>query len=425
MIPREATPVSVIRPKPVRSRSSKIGSGRLEDLQSISKELNILIESERWRQESGAGSFDRNMIKALAKKVISTVQQPEEQWVEQAALMSEVCVIRVFNDWKAFDMIPQEGSISIKAWAEKLNAQEELIVRMSRILVATGTLQQVKDDGIMHTPLSKIYTNRHPAGLYFNTKFDIALVPGVGWVEYFEKFGRRVPEGITHTPFSIANNEPDKSSFEIIGMDQQRVADFAQSMNIAMKSKAVTGFYNFDWIAEKGRKDKDRTLLVDVGGGSGGAVEAITKAHSGIDRARCIVQDLNEVVESAHETMSMEMRQVHMMAHSFWEQQPVKGAICYFLRRIMHDYPDSKCTEILGHLVNAMAPDSRLLISDELLTRPPTLLGAQTDLSMLNIGGKERTKEDWLVLASKSGLRVSGIFTSKENSMCVIECTKA
>jgi hypothetical protein len=34
------------------------------------------------------------------------------------------------------------------------------------------------------------------------------------------------------------------------------------------------------------------------------------------------------------------------------------------MHKIMHDWPDAECVEILTHLRDAMAPDSRIFIND-------------------------------------------------------------
>jgi hypothetical protein len=103
----------------------------------------------------------------------------------------------------------------------------------------------------------------------------------------------------------------------------------------------------------------------------------------------------------------------------------VKGAAAYYIRRCLHDYPDDKCVEILKHLVDAMAPDSKVLITDQLVANPPSPLVAQTDLCMLNIAGKERSKKNFHDLAGASGLKVLEFYKAKQTEVCVVECVKA
>lgn len=102
--------------------------------------------------------------------------------------MAELAAIRTFMSWGAFDLIPTTGSISYKALAEKLDADEPLVSksatsgetlpeaspltghlagRLAWGMVSTGTLRQVGEDEVAHTRLSKVYVNRHASGILF------------------------------------------------------------------------------------------------------------------------------------------------------------------------------------------------------------------------------------------------------------------
>jgi hypothetical protein len=62
------------------------------------------------------------------------------------------------------------------------------------------------------------------------------------------------------------------------------------------------------------------------------------------------------------------------------------------IRRILQDFGDDECVSILQHVVEAMAPDSKLLITDTVMVNPPWL-PAMLDFFLSTIGGKERTEE--------------------------------
>lgn len=95
---------------------------------------------------------------------------------------------------------------------------------------------------------------------------------------------------------------------------------------------------------------------------------------------------------------------VTKMAHDFFTPQPVKNAQMYYIRRVMHDWQDADAVRILENVVPAMAPDSRVIVSDMALPEPVTERDAGAiwlDIMMLVIGGKERTVRDWEVLGRK------------------------
>lgn len=98
------------------------------------------------------------------------------------------------------------------------------------------------------------------------------------------------------------------------------------------------------------------------------------------------------------------------------------GAKFYYLRRIIHDWPDKEAEEILKNLSGALTPDSRILIDDVVL--PDTgasWMAAMHDISMMiAFGGKERTKREWHALADRTGLRVEMFHTYLATSYTTI-----
>ena len=70
---------------------------------------------------------------------------------------------------------------------------------------------------------------------------------------------------------------------------------------------------------------------------------------------------------------------------------------------------------MLKHMREACAPDSRILIVEELLQNNPTPLNVAQDIFFINLGGKRRNGRMFQELAAQVGLRVSGLYTG-ENS---------
>jgi len=100
----------------------------------------------------------------------------------------------------------------------------------------------------------------------------------------------------------------------------------------------------------------------------------------------------------------------------------------YYLRHIVRDYSDPVCTTILRNVARAMTdPASRVLISEQInpdaasMTGPLPLYAAFKDFSMLSIGGKERSLEQFAALADAAGLRVSRVFRDGATPHAVVE----
>lgn len=88
------------------------------------------------------------------------------------------------------------------------------------------------------------------------------------------------------------------------------------------------------------------------------------------------------------------------------------GARAYYLRNILHDWPDHKCIEILQNVKSAMTKDSRILIDEMVLPeRGAPWRATQLDLAMSTcFAAMERSRADWESLLSKAGLTISKIW---------------
>ena len=74
------------------------------------------------------------------------------------------------------------------------------------------------------------------------------------------------------------------------------------------------------------------------------------------------------------------------------------------MRRCLHNHSDTLALILLRILANAMYEDSRLLIVGKVKGNPPSVQTAAMDVSMLRMGGKERSRDDWDWLTVKPGL---------------------
>lgn len=105
---------------------------------------------------------------------------------------------------------------------------------------------------------------------------------------------------------------------------------------------------------------KDGTV-VDLGGSTGAAAFAIAEKYPDLS---IIVQDLAKTIAGARERLDVKVK---FMAHSFFDEQPVKGADVYFSRWCFHNFSDKYCLQILSALIPALKPGARVLIMDSVL----------------------------------------------------------
>jgi hypothetical protein len=102
------------------------------------------------------------------------------------------------------------------------------------------------------------------------------------------------------------------------------------------------------------------------------------------------------------------------------------GAKAYFIRRVLHDYSDDDCVKILSHLKAAMAPDSRVLIQEQIMPSIITNPEQQANVAVLDVacmvmGGKERTEEDFTDILDRSGLELVKIWKAEFAPAGIVE----
>ena len=318
------------------------------------------------------------------------------------------------------------------------------------MLVATGRLIQTSSGHVTHSATSRMFTSEAPAGALFLVMLEHGLRGFLHWPEYFARYGIKEATGPTNNPYTVAWGHPEANMWEIIAGDEEKQRVFAAGMrttdSIAGKYGGPASIYSFSWLGElaKGeiKHDKQRALLVDVGGSHGATVKHILEANPSIPAERCVVQDRAEVIEESIQRDDPALRAVRKMSHDFNNEQPVKGkshfisrarrrtnrptgALIYLLRRVLHDYGDGICIRVLSRLADALPRDdrrARVLIMDQVVSDPPSPGNAAADLVMFNIGGKERTPHNFDYIVREAGMRVVKIHRRAGTEVGVVEC---
>lgn len=103
------------------------------------------------------------------------------------------------------------------------------------------------------------------------------------------------------------------------------------------------------------------------------------------------------------------------------------GSRFYYMRNIMHDYPEEKAVIILKNAISALGPDSVILIDDMVLPGSGVHFHAtQIDITMMSVlASHERTITQWYALMEKAGLKIKQIYTYNSRYDSVLECVPA
>lgn len=97
-----------------------------------------------------------------------------------------------------------------------------------------------------------------------------------------------------------------------------------------------------------------------------------------------------------------------LVSGDFFETVP-EGGDAYILRNIIHDWQDDRAIAILATCRRAMANDARLILVERYVAEDPreAPLVHHADLEILvNVGGMERTTDEYATLLAYSGFRL-------------------
>ncbi|XP_011045485.1 PREDICTED: (R,S)-reticuline 7-O-methyltransferase-like [Populus euphratica] len=141
--------------------------------------------------------------------------------------------------------------------------------------------------------------------------------------------------------------------------------------------------------------------LVDVAGGIGGHVAEIVRAYPHIEG---INLDLPHVVATAPKYEGVS----HVAGNMF---DAIPNADAIFIKRILHDWTDESCVEILRNCKRAIPEKTgKLIIADIVLQTDDHCdqlddIRMAMDLAMFAVttGGKERTEQEWKKLLEEGG----------------------
>ncbi|KAF4564045.1 hypothetical protein EYR36_003296 [Pleurotus pulmonarius] len=181
------------------------------------------------------------------------------------------------------------------------------------------------------------------------------------------------------------------------------------------------------------------SIVVDVGGGNGHATLALLKAFPAL---KIIVQDTGAVAKQGRDywekeyPIAIQEQRVDFVGFDFLTEAPVAGGAVYYLRHVLHDWPDDNCVKILKNVRKAVGKNGKLLINEfvpQYIVRgglasntqaPAPLLpnyGAanrrlyQQDMNMMiQFNSKERTLEEFVNLGETSGFHFQKLWDGGE-----------
>jgi len=210
-------------------------------------------------------------------------------------------------------------------------------------------------------------------------------------------------------PFELAFG---KSLFAYLGEHEDEAKLFDAAMNgfHAGEAEAVLAAFDFNGISR----------LADIGCGNGTALVATLKHYP---KLRGLFFDRPHVIERARARIESGIAdRCEFESGDFFESVPA-GADVYFMRHIIHDWPDDLCVQIFRNIRRVIAPNARLLLVEQIVPEnndPSPAKAFDMTMMLFPPNGLERTEKEYRELLKAAGFELMRV-VSTASPVSVIE----
>jgi len=299
------------------------------------------------------------------------------------------------------DLLAANGSMNCAALADKSGSDEESLYRLLRALSSIGIFSIDENGKFSLTPLAECLKEDSQDSVK-----AMALSVGNVFYKAYDELLFSVKTG--NNGFKKALGIP---VFEYLtnNAEEGKIFDRMMTDIHGGETEPMVNTYDFSVF----------NTIVDIGGGNGEVISGVLNKNAAV---KGILFDLPEVIDRARNNISAAglSNRCELATGDFFESV-APGGDAYIMRHILHDWSDTDAITILSHCRKAMNPGGKVLVVEAVIQEgnepsPFKLL----DLTMLLIGGKERTKSQFENIFSKAGLKLNRIVPF-QNDLSVVE----
>lgn len=286
--------------------------------------------------------------------------------------------------------ILRDGSLSPKLIAERSGADPATLPRLLRALEGIGLFTIDADGRYATTPLGDLLRTDHPQSVWAAAEL---IGDPLRWDTWEDLFGA-VTTG--QSSFDRVHGMP---LFAYLASHPDLAGRFDAVMTMSTRHSLAPILAACDLGTSR--------LIVDVGGGQGALMQAILQRYP---EAQGILFDMPRIEEAREIAGTPEADRCTFTSGDMFASIPA-GGDTYLFRRILHDWNDDACLQILRNCRQAIASDGRLLVIDAIV---PDVSGYApekwNDLHMLMMcGGKERTRQEFDMLFAEAGFALTSV----------------
>ena len=282
------------------------------------------------------------------------------------------------------------GPKTAREMARESGLHADSLYRLLRALASVDLLREEADGRFSLTPAGTLLASEAPG-----SKRSLARMAGA---EFYRAWGGLLSS--VRTGSAAFDEVFGKPLFRYMSANPDRWRIYDDAMTGIHDGETIPVLDAFDFGPFR--------TIVDVGGGNGLALAAILRRHP---EARGILFDLPQVAERAREVLSRRTAfdRMEFVGGDFFRSVPPDGD-AYLMRHVLHDWDDEEAIAILRNCREAMRPDGRVLVVETVIpSGNGECFGKWLDLMMLVVGGRERTRDQYLELFTEAGLRVTRV----------------
>ncbi|MFD0413052.1 methyltransferase [Streptomyces sp. NPDC127108] len=281
--------------------------------------------------------------------------------------------------------------IGVEELARKVGARPRNLATLLRYLAMLGVVAEGRD-GFRLTGVGALLRAGGPGSMR-----ALALMYGGPFYQSFAGLGHTVRTGQVAFEHHFGENH-----FDHFARDPELAELFDQSM--------AAGSAMFDPVPTHpvltaAAEAPAGATVVDVAGGNGELLGRVLAAHP---RLNGVLLERPHVVEAARRRLEDLGPRCAFLVGDFADV-PAGGDV-YVLSRVLHDWDDEQCREILRHCARAMPDHADLLVVERVLPADGAFsLATAWDLHMMcNVGGRERRADHYGRLFADAGLALVG-----------------
>ncbi|KAI1499394.1 O-methyltransferase [Biscogniauxia marginata] len=422
-------------------------------------------------------------IKAALGSIEELTSNPPIRLMEVSWSFLNARCLHIATELRIADILARGGDdgVSIDALSEEVGIENHKLVRLMRSLASEHIFRQVGLDRFANNTISRAMVDNEPVrswvalqGLAAFTAADhlpatlVDPVMGPSYeftatpfnrafgttLSFYDWLTRKIPASQATALYKPATSHPQFGASASASVrkgqeekEEEEEEDLVPRPEETLFNSAMVGsgrvsgdahVFDYPW------QDLGSATVVDVGGGVGGFPMQL---YSTYPELKFVVQDQPAMIAEAEQVWrekqpgALEQGRATLMAHDFFEANPVKGAEVYWFRHVLHNWPDKDATVILSKIAASMGASSRLLLAELVIattvgddafpSAPEPLLanygrGATyshlVDLLMLNLfNAIERTPAEYRKIIEEAGLRLVKIWPCRSH-VSIIEC---